>query len=153
MITRANLTISKGAAAKPITYMFFTLSFIFVPSLVAVILVPLSKYSNYLIGASSLTVIVMAGGLIYTLRRRSTLIDVNAVLSQSLVYFVLTGLVLGAYVLLVNLLSGVLSGLFQIQTPYWVNIAATLIVAILFQPTRNRIQTLLDRLFDKERNI
>ena len=53
------------------------------------------------LGASSLTVIVMAVGLIYNIRR-SALIDVNAVLSQSLVYFVLTGLLLGAYVLLVK---------------------------------------------------
>ncbi len=152
MITRANLTISKGAAAKPITYMFFTLSFIFFPSLVAVILVPLSKYSHYVIGASSLTVIAMAGGLIYSIRRHH-LIDVDAVLSKSLVYFVLTGLLIGGYVLLVNLFSELSRGLFGIQTSFWAYVAATFIVSILFQTTRNRIQSLLDRLFHKERSL
>ncbi|MFQ6041682.1 MAG: ATP-binding protein, partial [Candidatus Poribacteria bacterium] len=151
MIARANLTISKGiAAARPITYMFFTISFIFVPSLVASILVPLSGYSNYMIGASSLSVIFMAVVLIYSIRRYR-LIDANTVLSQSLSYFVLTGLLLGAYVLLVNLLSG----LFQIKASFNIGTAptyvvATLIIALLFQPAKNRIQSLLDRWFHKD---
>ena len=152
MIARANLTISKGITGKPITYMFFTISFIFVPSLVAAILVPLSGYSNYMIGASSLSVIFMAVVLIYSIRRYH-LIDANTVLSQSLSYFVLTGLLLGAYVLLVNLLSG----LFQVQSGWRGSTAstyilATLIIALLFQPAKNRVQSLLDRWFHKDRN-
>ncbi len=152
MIARANLTISKGLAAKPIMYMFFTISFIFVPSLVAAILVPLSGYSNYMIGASSLSVVVMAVVLIYSIRRYQ-LIEVNTVLSQSLGYFVLTGLLLGAYVLLVNLLSG----LFQIEASSNIGtaptyIVATVIIALLFQPVKNRVQTLLDRWFHKDQN-
>ena len=161
MIARANLTISKGITAKPITYMFFTISFIFVPSLVAAVLVPLSGYSNYMIGISSLSVIVMAVVLIYSIRRYH-FIDVNTVLSQSLSYFVLTGLLMGAYVLLVNLLSG----LFQIQSGFNGDTAhtnrhigtvptyvlATLIIALLFQPAKNRIQLLLDRWFHQDSN-
>jgi len=147
MIARANLTISKGVAAKPISYMFFTISFIFVPSLVAAILVPLSGISNYMIGASSLSVIVMAVILIYSIRRYH-LIDVNTVLSQSLSYFVLTGLLMGAYVLLVNLLSGLFQTGFNAAT----YVLATLIIALLFQPARNCVQSLLDRWFHKDRN-
>jgi len=152
MIARANLTISKGVAAKPIMYMFFTISFIFVPSLVAAILVPLAGYSNYMIGVSSLLVIVMAIILIYSIRRYH-LIDVNTVLSQSLVYFVLTGLLMGAYVLLVNLLSG----LFQLRTGWHIGTAptyvvATIIIALLFQPAKNRVQSLLDRWFHQDKN-
>lgn len=152
MVTRTNLAISKGTATKPIKYMFFTITFISMPLLAAVVLVPFSRHANYLIGVSSLTVIVMVAGLIYSIRRYR-IIDVNAVLSRSLAYFALTGLLLGLYVLLVNLFSGILQGFFKIQTSFWVYVAATLIVAILFQPAKNRIQSFIDRLSHKGQDI
>jgi signal transduction histidine kinase len=162
MVARANLTISKGIAARPITYMFFTVSFIFIPSLVAAIFVPISGYSNYMIGASSLSVIVMAVVLIYSIRRYH-LIDVNAVIFQSLSYFVLTGLLLGGYVLLVNLFASLTNAFslwlseFGTQTNWHIGAAptyviATLIIALLFQPAKNRVQSLLDRWFQKDKN-
>jgi len=69
---------------------------------------------------------------------------------------------MGAYVLLVNLLSG----LFQIQSGFNGDTAhtsrhigtvptyvlATLIIALLFQPAKNRIQLLLDRWFHQDSN-
>ena len=70
------------------------------------------------------------------------LFDAELVLNRALVYGVLTVCVIGSYVLVV----GYLSLVFQARGNIWLSLVATGVVAALFQPLRDRMQRLVNRL-------
>ena len=80
---------------------------------------------------------------------RYHLYDIDRVISRTLAYIVITGLLLGAYAVIVLLLGGPLAGVTGGDT---ISVAlSTLIVAALFQPLRGRVQAIVDRRFDRAR--
>jgi len=81
---------------------------------------------------------------------RHRLLDVNLVLSQGLVYLVLTTLVVGSYFLILNVLGQVLHRTELASHP--VILASFVLLLILFmEPLRRRTQYLVDRVFYKDR--
>lgn len=77
---------------------------------------------------------------------RSRLWDIDIIINRTLVYFVLTVMVLvlyGGSVLLLQRLFYTLTG----QDSVFAEIASTLAIALLFQPLRHRIQVIIDRRF------
>jgi hypothetical protein len=74
------------------------------------------------------------------------LLDIDRILSRTLSYAIITGLLLGVYAGLVLLATHVLA----FQTPVAVA-AATLAAAALFSPVRRRVQHLVDRRFNRAR--
>jgi signal transduction histidine kinase len=79
---------------------------------------------------------------------RYRLWDIDVVINRTLVYGVLTALVIGVYVLIV----GGLGTLFQGQANIIISLAATGVVAVLFQPLRDRLQRGVNRLMYGERD-
>jgi two-component system, NarL family, sensor kinase len=77
---------------------------------------------------------------------RYQLLDIRLVVSRTLSYAILTGLLVGVYAGLVLLTTEVLS----LRTPVAVA-AATLCAAALFTPLRQRIQRMVDRQFNRAR--
>ena len=77
---------------------------------------------------------------------RYRLYDIDRVISRTLAYAIITGLLAGVYAGLVLLATGV----FQVRTPVAVA-AATLIAAALFSPLRRRVQHRVDRRFNRAR--
>ena len=73
--------------------------------------------------------------------------DINIILNRALVYSILTILVAGVYVLVV----GGLGSLLEAQGSLWIALLATALVAMLFQPLRERLQAGIDRLMYGER--
>ena len=75
------------------------------------------------------------------------LYDIDLVINRTLVYGTLTACVVGLYVLVV----GYLGALFHTDSNLLISLAATGLVAVLFQPLRERLQRSVDRLMYGER--
>jgi hypothetical protein len=74
------------------------------------------------------------------------LFDIDRVISRTLAYAIITGLLIGVYTAIVLLASGVL----RFHSTVAVAVA-TLVAAALFNPLRRRVQTLVDRRFNRAR--
>jgi hypothetical protein len=74
------------------------------------------------------------------------LYDIDRIISRTLAYAIVTGLLVGVYAGLVLLATGVLT----VKTPVAVA-AATLAAAALFNPLRRRVQRMVDRRFNRSR--
>jgi signal transduction histidine kinase len=79
---------------------------------------------------------------------RYRLYDVDIILNRALVYGALTACVIGLYVLVV----GILGTFFQAQGNLVIALLATGLVAVLFQPLRERLQHWVNRLIYGERD-
>jgi signal transduction histidine kinase len=79
---------------------------------------------------------------------RYRLYDIDIIINRTLVYGALTSCVVGIYVLAV----GGLGALFQSRGNLGVSLIATGLVAVLFQPLRNRLQRGVNRLMYGERD-
>jgi hypothetical protein len=77
---------------------------------------------------------------------RYRLFDIDRVISRTLAYAIVTGLLVGVYVGLVLLATQVL----RVRSPVAVA-AATLAAAALFNPVRHRVQRVVDRRFNRAR--
>ena len=95
---------------------------------------------------------VLAGLLVpvfvYVAILRYRLYDIDVVINRTLVYGALSACIVGIYVLAV----GTLGVLFQARGSFGVSLLATGMVAILFQPLRNRLQRGVNRLMYGERD-
>ena len=74
------------------------------------------------------------------------LYDIDRIISRTLLYAIVTGLLIGVYAGLVLLATEVL----RLRTPVAVA-AATLAAAALFNPLRQRVQRAVDRRFNRAR--
>jgi hypothetical protein len=117
-------------------------------------LVPLSRLGDSLpapmstiVSAAPIVFLPIAAG-IAILRYR--LYDIDRLINRTLVYGLLTALLAGVYAGLVLVLGQVFGGIGR-DPPSWVVAGATLAVAALFQPTRRRIQTVVDRRFNRRK--
>jgi hypothetical protein len=81
---------------------------------------------------------------------RYRLYDIDRVINRTLVYGVLTAVLGLGYAAAVLLLGQLFGGVGE-RTPSWAVAAATLAVAALFQPARRRIQTAVDRRFNRRK--
>lgn len=79
---------------------------------------------------------------------RHRLWDIDPILNRTLVYGMLTALVLGIYVLIVSYLEFV----FRTGTNSFISLVATAVVAVLFQPLRERLQQGVNRLMYGDRD-
>jgi signal transduction histidine kinase len=89
--------------------------------------------------------IVVAAGIAIT---RYRLYDIDLVVNRTLVYGALTIIIVGVYMLIV----GGLGTLFQARGNLVIAILATGLVAVLFQPLRDRLQQGVNRLFYGQRD-
>ena len=74
------------------------------------------------------------------------LYDIDSIISRTLAYAIVTGLLVGLYAGLVLLATGVLSFHSTVAVA-----ASTLVVAALFNPLRRRVQSAVDRRFNRVR--
>ena len=92
------------------------------------------------LGIAALPVSISMGILRYRLY------DIDRIISRTLAYAIVTGLLIGLYAGLVLLATRILS----VHTPVAVA-AATLAAAALFNPVRRRVQQIVDRRFNRAR--
>lgn len=79
---------------------------------------------------------------------RHHLFDIDLIIKRTLVYGALTGSVVSIYVLVVSMTSL----LFHPSSTFLPSLLATGLVAVLFQPLRARLQSMVNRLFYGERD-
>ena len=73
-------------------------------------------------------------------------IELETVVRKSLVYAVLTGLLIAAYYAVVQTAGAFLSSEFGVSEAVWISIAVV-VLAVVFAPVRERIQAVVDRVF------
>ncbi len=79
---------------------------------------------------------------------RYRLYDIDLLLNRTLVYGLLTACVISLYILVVVLLGT----LFQVQGNFLISLVATGLIAVLFQPLRQRLQHVVNRVMYGERD-
>ena len=79
---------------------------------------------------------------------RHNLFDIDIIINRTVVYGILTALIIVLYVVIVSALGG----LVQTQTSVLSGLVATGIVAVLFQPLRDRLQKIVNRVLYGERD-
>jgi DNA integrity scanning protein DisA with diadenylate cyclase activity len=118
-----------------------------------VILQPLSEFDTNLpaaaqglLNTASAVAIAVLPACLGVAILRYRLYDIDRIISRTLAYTIVTGLLVGVYAGLVLLATQVLS----ITSPVAVA-AATLATAALFNPVRRRVQRAVDRRFNRAR--
>jgi hypothetical protein len=106
----------------------------------SILLAALLRTPVPLFGLAALPVGIGVGILKYRLY------DIDRIISRTLAYAIVTGLLVGVYAGLVLLVTHVLT----VKTPVAVA-AATLAAAALFNPLRRRVQRMVDRRFNRSR--
>lgn len=101
-----------------------------------------------LLGAIPMVLVPVSFG--YSIARYR-LMDIEVFIRRSLIYAILTGLVVGAYLVLVVVVGNVVLNLSG-QRSQLVAIIATLLIAAAFAPARERIQGFLERRFFREKH-
>ena len=94
---------------------------------------------------STITLAALPVGLAVAILRYR-LYEIDRIISRTLSYAIVTGLLVGVYAGLVLLATEVLS----VKSPFAVA-AATLVAAALFSPLRSRVQRIVDRRFNRAR--
>ncbi|MCA9911674.1 MAG: hypothetical protein KC519_23625, partial [Anaerolineae bacterium] len=79
---------------------------------------------------------------------RHRLWDIDIIINRTLVYGGLTGMIVALYVVIVEGLGAI----FRTQTNTWHGLLATGVIAVLFQPLRNRLERAVNRLLYGERD-
>jgi len=77
---------------------------------------------------------------------RHNLFDADTIIRRTVGYAVVTAIIIGAYVL-VSISFNVLLGKYEIAQSKVFPIVFTLVIILIFNPLRNQIQSLVDRLF------
>ncbi len=78
------------------------------------------------------------------------LMDIDLIIKKTIVYAILTGIIVALYLSLVGGLGGLLIKFTGVQS-MWITIFSTLTIAALFVPVRNRVQNVVDRRFFRKK--
>jgi serine phosphatase RsbU (regulator of sigma subunit) len=122
----------------------FGLTLAFAPPVTIMLLVSLFKVNfpwNFLV----FFVVLFPAAIAYSIVKHN-LFDADAIIKRTVGYIIVTGIVIGAY-LIVSLTINVTFGQYQISQSKAFPIVFTLVVILLFNPLRDRVQSLVDRIF------
>ena len=139
-IFRASSNIVKQRAKM----ILFGVTLAFFPTLTVFLVVHFTKISfpwNFMIFFVLCFPALMAYSII-----RHNLFEADTIIRRTVGYVVVTAIVVGAYVL-VSISFNVLLGQYQIAQSKAFPILFTIVIILIFNPLRNRIQSLVDRIF------
>jgi signal transduction histidine kinase len=125
----------------------FSISFAFTPLIINQLLpfTPIIEQLNNLISSAVILIIPVTCGIAIV---RHGLWDIDIIINRTLVYGSLTALVVAIYIVIV----GGLGIVFETQTNALSGLVAAGIIAVLFQPLRDRLQRSVNRLLYGERD-
>ena len=140
LIFRASSNVAKQRAKM----ILFGVTLAFFPTLTVFLVVHFTKVSfpwNFMIFFVLCFPALMAYSII-----RHNLFEADTIIRRTVGYVVVTAIVVGAYVL-VSISFNVLLGQYQIAQSKAFPILFTIVIILIFNPLRNRIQSLVDRIF------
>jgi hypothetical protein len=137
---------SQGVERQQLKWFTYAAALMLAANLVTMTVLSEGVASDLLFGLSIALVPIAAGVAILRYR----LYDIDRLINRTLVYGLVTVLLAGVYAGLV-LVLGQLSGGVADGTPSWAVAGATLAVAALFQPARRRVQSVVDRRFNRRK--
>jgi hypothetical protein len=135
---------ARGEERQQLKWFAYAAALLVTSNLVGSLLLP---GGSDLAAAFTIALLPIAAG-IAILRYR--LYDIDRLISRTLVYGLLTALLGGVYTGAVLILGQLFGGAGK-ETPSWAVAGATLAVAALFRPARRRIQTVVDRRFNRRK--
>ena len=80
---------------------------------------------------------------------RHRLMDINLIFKRTMAYSLSAGLLMGIFVVIVLTITKV-GSLYAQEDSFKISIVAAMIIALLFNPIRNKMQVLIDKLFHKK---
>jgi len=104
---------------------------------------------NLFYPSGNLGITLYASVLTYAILRHR-LMDIHLMFRRTMVYSLSAGLLTGLFLLLIMVMSKYISD-FTGYASLWVSCIAALIIAMLFNPLKNKIQLLIDKVFYKTR--
>ncbi len=93
--------------------------------------------------------VVMFSVIIASTILRYRLMDIRLIFKKTMAYSLSAGLLMGFFVVLVLAVTNFLSGVTEVDS-LKISIIAAFVIALLFNPLRNKIQVLVDKLFYKK---
>ncbi len=108
----------------------------------------LSAYGIIEIFPHDILVIVYTAIMAYSIVKYKAM-EVNIVFKKTMAYSLSAGLLTGLFVVLVLAITNILSAFTDVSS-FKVSIFSALFIAVLFNPLRNRIQAIIDKLFYKK---
>jgi serine phosphatase RsbU (regulator of sigma subunit) len=135
---------STVAARQRARMILFGVTIAFLPPLILTLLSFFLKFYfpwNFLV----FFIIFFPASIAYSIVRHN-LFDADAIIKRTVGYAIVTTLVIGAYAV-ISLLLNVVAGKYQVAESKVFPILFTLGVIFIFNPLRNRIQALVDRIF------
>ena len=137
---------SEGVERQQLKWFTSAAALMLVVQLATMTVLPDGVAGDLLFGLSIALVPIAAGVAILRYR----LYDIDRLINRTLVYGLLTAILGLVYAGAVLVLGDLFSGI-GAEPPSWVVAGATLAVATLFRPARRRIQTAVDRRFNRRR--
>lgn len=135
---------SSNVARQRVRMILFGAAIAFIPPLGTMFLNHFTGFNfpwNYL----SIFGIFFPASIAYSIIRHN-LFDADTIIKRTVGYAVVTAIIIGAYVL-VSISFNVLLGNYEIARSKAFPIVFTLVIILIFNPLRNRIQSLVDRIF------
>jgi sigma-B regulation protein RsbU (phosphoserine phosphatase) len=139
-LLKASSTVAKVRAGM----VLFGITMAFLPTVVIMVLVHFFKFQfpwNFL----PFFGVFFPASIAYSIVRHN-LFDADTIIKRTVGYFAVTGIVLGLYAL-VTVFFNVFMGQYRVAQSSSFPIIFTLIVILIFNPLRTRVQTVIDRVF------
>jgi hypothetical protein len=92
-------------------------------------------------------ILISIGTIAYSILKHH-LLDINIIIKKTVIYSLITAVLSGVFIAVVYLVESFFRGLIKYQS-IWAAILAAFMVAIIFQPLKNKIQEVVNRLFSR----
>jgi sigma-B regulation protein RsbU (phosphoserine phosphatase) len=101
------------------------------------------------VGLTILALMIGSAAIAWAIIRYQFL-DTRFIVRQSLVFSISSALLLGVYLLLITQASTLIKNVLEVQTPL-VDVAFVILVLLFFQPLKNRVDDLIQRIFLRDK--
>lgn len=138
---------ARGTTRSQMIYVLLGLSLSIFLATMTNLIIPLAFNLFYPSKFGHLFTVLFVGFTTYAITRHH-LLDIEIIIKKTVVYSFLTATLTGLFICLILLAQQFFSGILGLAS-FWVGLVAAFVIALVFQPLRDAIQRIVDRLFYK----